>query len=54
MEKRWTVSIHLCLSREMIKEAKFAFLPGDPERAPKIAKTFDDNAIKIAYFNERI
>jgi len=38
----------------MIKEAKFAFLPGDPERAPKIAKTFDDNAIKIAYFNERI
>jgi len=38
----------------MIKEAKLAFLPDDPERVPKIAKTFDENAIKIAYFNERI
>jgi len=36
----------------MIKEAKFAFLPGDPQRVPKIAKTFDKNAIKLAYKRE--
>ncbi len=39
---------HIGLSREMIKEAKSAFLPGDPERVPKIAKSFDKNAIKLA------
>lgn len=39
---------HLGLSREMIKEAKFAILPGDPQRVPKIAKTFDENAIGLA------
>ena len=43
---------HLGLSREMIKEAKFAFLPGDPERVPKIAKTFDENALEAAYRRE--
>ncbi len=43
---------HLSLSREMIKEANYALLPGDPERVPKIARTFDENAIELAYKRE--
>ncbi len=43
---------HLGLSRDMIKEAKFAILPGDPERVPKIARAFDANAAKLAWKRE--
>jgi len=35
----------------MIREAKFAFLPGDPGRVPKIAKTLDENGTEIPSFN---
>lgn len=43
---------HLGLSREMIKEAKFAFLPGDPGRVKFIAQNFDSNSKEIAYKRE--
>ena len=32
---------HLALDQEVIEGARFAFLPGDPERVPRIAKAFD-------------
>ncbi len=39
---------HLALDQEVIEGARFAFLPGDPERVPRIAKAFDPEAREIA------
>lgn len=45
MEKK-EVMYHIGLSKEMIKHAKYAILPGDPGRVPKIAACLD-NPIKL-------
>lgn len=45
MEKK-EVMYHIGLSKEMIKHAKYAILPGDPGRVPKIAACLD-NSIKL-------
>ncbi|MDD3046038.1 MAG: uridine phosphorylase, partial [Candidatus Delongbacteria bacterium] len=39
---------HVKLSREMIKEAKIAVLPGDPGRVEKTAKTLSPDAVFLA------
>lgn len=47
---------HLGLDEEVIKGARAAFLPGDPDRVPAIAetiaKTFDKEAVKLAHKRE--
>lgn len=42
----------LNLNREEIEEAKFVFLPGDPERVPQIAKSFDPKSREKAWKRE--
>ncbi len=39
---------HIKLSREMIKTAKIAILPGDPGRVEKTAKVFNPDAVFLA------
>lgn len=39
---------HIKLSREMIRNAKIAILPGDPGRVEKTAKTLSENAVFLA------
>ena len=39
---------HLDLDREGIEGARYAFLPGDPGRVERIARSFDDGAREIA------
>jgi len=43
---------HLDLDEVEIKESKFVFLPGAPERVPEIAKSFDPEAVEIAWKRE--
>lgn len=50
MEKK-EVMYHIGLSKEMIKHAKYAILPGDPGRVPKIAACLE-NPYKIAVNRE--
>ena len=38
---------HLKLTKDMLEGAKFAFLPGDPARVEKIARSFDKDAKKL-------
>ncbi|QSH41119.1 uridine phosphorylase [Lentisphaerota bacterium ZTH] len=42
------VLYHIGLSREMIKNAKYAVLPGDPGRVEMIARQMDENAVHLA------
>jgi len=39
---------HLKLNRQIIRQSKIAFLPGDPGRVPHVAKAFDSNAEEVA------
>ncbi len=39
---------HLGLNEKLIKGGKFAFLPGDPDRVPEIARAFDEHAKEVA------
>jgi len=43
---------HLELDSKAVKGAKFAFLPGDPDRVPEIARSFDKEAMELAYKRE--
>ncbi len=43
---------HLALDREATMGARFAFLPGAPERVPKIARAFDPQARELAWRRE--
>lgn len=43
---------HLGLDEGKIEEARFAFLPGDPDRVQFIAQNFDSNSKEIAYKRE--
>ncbi len=43
---------HLGLDEGKIEEARFAFLPGDPDRVKFIAQNFDSNSKEIAYKRE--
>ena len=43
---------HLGLDEGKIEEARFAFLPGDPDRVKFIAQSFDSNSKEIAYKRE--
>lgn len=43
---------HLALSEKELKGAKYAFLPGDPDRVPVIAQAFDKKAYEIAFHRE--
>jgi len=43
---------HLDLDETKVRNANFAFLPGDPGRVPFIAQTLDENSREIAYNRE--
>ena len=43
---------HLGLDEGKAEEARFAFLPGDPDRVKFIARKFDPNSKEIAYKRE--
>lgn len=43
---------HLALSKKELKGAKYAFLPGDPDRVPAIAHAFDKEAYELAFHRE--
>jgi len=43
---------HLALSKKDIQGAKYAFLPGDPDRVPAIAQAFDKRAVELAFHRE--
>ncbi len=42
------IQYHIGLSKNMIKNAEYVLLPGDPHRAESIAKIFDPNATFLA------
>lgn len=42
------VQYHVGLSRNMIKNAEYVLVPGDPHRSESIAKSLDENAVFLA------
>ncbi len=42
------IQYHLNISKDMIKEARYAVVSGDPDRIPLLAQAFDPNAICLA------
>lgn len=48
------IQYHTGLSKNMIKDAEYVVLPGDPKRSESIAKTFDPNAILLADSREHV
>jgi uridine phosphorylase len=46
--KQNDVQYHTGLSKNMIKNAEYALLPGDPQRVESIAKIFDPQAVFLA------
>ncbi|MCX7122564.1 MAG: uridine phosphorylase, partial [Gammaproteobacteria bacterium] len=42
------IQYHLNISKDMIKEARYALVSGDPDRVPILAQAFDQNAVCLA------